>query len=107
MDECSLNVASQTLPPSTAWNDGDRDGDGVTNGQEVIDGTDPVDPCDFVLVYRRTFTTSFQAWLDADCDGDGVTNGDEAAPMVPTHWIIVIWVWTSCTGTTEPGVDRW
>ncbi|MEZ4875554.1 MAG: thrombospondin type 3 repeat-containing protein [Flavobacteriaceae bacterium] len=49
----------------------------MTNGQEVIDGTDPVDPCDFVLA-SQTLPPS-QAWLDADCDGDGVTNGDEVA----------------------------
>ena len=57
-------------PPTQAWLDGDCDGDGVTNGQEVSDGTDPVDPCDFILE-NQTVDPS-QEWLDTDCDGDGV-----------------------------------
>ena len=39
----------QDTTPTAAWNDLDCDGDGVTNGDEVIDGTDPTDPCDFML----------------------------------------------------------
>jgi gliding motility-associated-like protein len=53
----------------------DCDGDGVTNGQEVIDGTDPIDGCNLLVSSQNTTPT--QAWLDADCDGDGVTNGQE------------------------------
>ncbi|MEZ4858823.1 MAG: thrombospondin type 3 repeat-containing protein [Flavobacteriaceae bacterium] len=36
------------MPPSQVWNDTDCDGDGVTNGDEVADGTDPLDQCDLV-----------------------------------------------------------
>ncbi|WP_289046800.1 hypothetical protein, partial [uncultured Olleya sp.] len=50
-------------------------GDGVTNGDEISDGTDPTDPCD----YDSAIITLTQSgdYLTADCDGDGVTNGDE------------------------------
>jgi gliding motility-associated-like protein len=53
----------------------DCDGDGVTNGDEYADGTNPYDPCEF-NPGSITLPTSGD-WLDADCDGDGVTNGDE------------------------------
>ncbi|MCL9771226.1 thrombospondin type 3 repeat-containing protein, partial [Flavobacterium sp. HXWNR69] len=53
----------------------DCDGDGVTNGQEVTDGTNPNDPCSLVLTSQTLSPSS--AWLAADCDGDGVTNGQE------------------------------
>ena len=53
----------------------DCDGDGVTNGDEITDGTSPVDPCS-VDVTSATVPPS-ATWSAADCDGDGVTNGDE------------------------------
>ncbi|MNJ85101.1 hypothetical protein D3C87_25680 [compost metagenome] len=53
----------------------DCDGDGVTNGNETTDGTDPNDPCDFILASQTA--TPDTAWNTADCDGDGVTNGTE------------------------------
>uniref|UniRef100_UPI002FDEF876 gliding motility-associated C-terminal domain-containing protein n=1 Tax=Flavobacterium sp. TaxID=239 RepID=UPI002FDEF876 len=68
----------------------DCDGDGVTNGQEAIDGTDPSDPCD--LVAANQDTTPNLAWLQADCDGDGVSNGQEILdgtdPTNPCDYII-------------------
>ena len=77
-DPCSFDVANQDLGSvSQAWLDADCDGDGVTNGQEVIDGTDPNNPCSLVVA-SQTETPS-QAWLDADCDGDGLTNGVEVS----------------------------
>ncbi|HFU4464953.1 TPA: Ig-like domain-containing protein, partial [Streptococcus suis] len=48
--------ASQELPGYDL--NGDDDGDGVTNGDELVDGTDPSNP---------------------DTDGDGVTDGEEKA----------------------------
>ncbi|MEJ1223744.1 gliding motility-associated C-terminal domain-containing protein [Sediminicola sp. 1XM1-17] len=56
---------------------GDSDGDGVTDTDENTDGTDPTDPCDFILA-SQTVTPSDE-WIALDCDGDGVTNGDEVA----------------------------
>ncbi|MDP5028442.1 MAG: gliding motility-associated C-terminal domain-containing protein, partial [Flavobacterium sp.] len=53
----------------------DCDGDGVTNGQEAIDGTDPSNPCDLVALSQDT--TPNLTWLQGDCDGDGVSNGQE------------------------------
>nr|WP_315205626.1 invasin domain 3-containing protein [uncultured Flavobacterium sp.] len=96
-DTCSFILANQTLEPSTAWNAGDCDDDGVTNAQEKIDGTDPLvgdsdgdgvlDPqeildgtnknnfCEFNLA-NQTVAPS-DAWNAADCDGDGLTNAQE------------------------------
>ena len=54
---------------------GDCDGDGVTNQDEIADGTDPGDPCNFNLTSQSI--APGVAWNNADCDGDGVTNGDE------------------------------
>ncbi|PHS07957.1 MAG: hypothetical protein COA88_07540 [Kordia sp.] len=56
----------------------DTDGDGVSDAQEVIDGTDENDPCDpaqnqFYTNYSGTNAT----WMAADCDGDTIINGDE------------------------------
>ena len=69
----------------------DCDGDGVSNGQEIIDGTDPLDPCDFLLVANQD-TTPTTAWNDADCDGDGVTNGQEVIdgtdPVDPCDFLL-------------------
>jgi gliding motility-associated-like protein len=69
-------LANVNGTPSAAWLAADCDGDGVTNGQEVIDGTDPLDPCDYLLA-SVTLTPSV-AWIDLDCDNDGLTNGEEA-----------------------------
>ena len=53
----------------------DSDGDGVTDAQEIADGTDPDNPCDFEM--PSITETQTEEYLSADCDGDGVTNGDE------------------------------
>ena len=50
----------------------DIDGDGVTDDQEIADGTDPNDPCDFVIASISEVQSG--DYLIADCDGDGVTN---------------------------------
>lgn len=55
----------------------DSDGDGVLDTQEVTDGTDPNNPCDFVMASITVTPTG--DYLVADCDGDGVTNEDEIA----------------------------
>jgi gliding motility-associated-like protein len=99
INPCSFVFASQTVTPSTAWNnldcdsDGlsngsettagtdptnpDTDGDGVLDGTEVTDGTNPLDPCSFLFA-NQTVTPSV-GWNNLDCDNDGLTNGQEAA----------------------------
>lgn len=53
----------------------DCDGDGVTCDKEEEDGTDPEDPCDFILAHQNCTPTS--TWKNMDCDSDGVTNQKE------------------------------
>ncbi|MEZ4811740.1 MAG: gliding motility-associated C-terminal domain-containing protein [Allomuricauda sp.] len=53
----------------------DCDGDGVTCDKEEEDGTDPEDPCDFILAHQNCTPTN--SWKNMDCDGDGVTNEKE------------------------------
>ena len=53
----------------------DCDGEGVSNGQEALDGTNPSDACDLNAANQDMIPTT--AWLQADCDGDGVSNGQE------------------------------
>jgi len=55
----------------------DSDGDGVIDVQEIADGTDPNNPCDFVIA--SITETQSGDYLVADCDGDGVTNEQEIA----------------------------
>ncbi|WP_343789264.1 GEVED domain-containing protein, partial [Wandonia haliotis] len=54
---------------------GDCDGDGVTNGDEIADGTNPNDPCSFIITSQSL--TPDTNWATSDCDGDGVINGTE------------------------------
>ena len=90
MDPCSFVLASQTVNPSEDWNALDCDGDGVTNDDEVTDGTDPLDPCS----YNPDSITVAQSddYLATDCDGDGVTNGDENTdntdPLDPCSFVL-------------------
>lgn len=53
----------------------DTDGDGVLDEQEIADGTDPNNPCDFVIASITEVQSG--AYRLADCDGDGVTNETE------------------------------
>jgi gliding motility-associated-like protein len=68
-------LENATVPQTPEWENTDCDGDGVINGQELIDGTDPLNMCDFVLDNQSV--TPSQEWLDADCDNDGLNNGGE------------------------------
>ena len=45
------------------------------DGTEITDGTDPNNPCNFVLASQTV--TPNAAWYLLDCDGDGIPNGDE------------------------------
>ncbi|SDR00559.1 gliding motility-associated C-terminal domain-containing protein [Flagellimonas zhangzhouensis] len=87
---------------NTIWMAADCDGDGVTNGEEFTNGTDPYavstdadgdgidddneinngtdenDPCSPAQsAGYMGYDASNAIWLAADCDGDGVTNGEE------------------------------
>jgi gliding motility-associated-like protein len=59
----------------------DCDGDGVTNGKEDTDGTDPNDLCDFIVT-NQTVETSVE-WKALDCDGDGTKNANDTIPLDP------------------------
>ena len=68
----------------------DCDGDGVSCDKEEEDGTDPNDPCDFILAHQNCAPTT--AWKNMDCDGDGVTNQKEKEdgtdPLDPCDLIV-------------------
>jgi gliding motility-associated-like protein len=53
----------------------DCDGDGVNNGTEITDGTDPFNPCNYVQLSVNMVQGGL--WSQADCDGDGVRNTNE------------------------------
>ncbi|SDM98657.1 gliding motility-associated C-terminal domain-containing protein, partial [Kriegella aquimaris] len=53
----------------------DTDGDGVIDGHEVTDSTNPLDICDFLLE-SQTVTPS-NAWYLSDCDEDMLSNQKE------------------------------
>ncbi|WP_298947697.1 MBG domain-containing protein [uncultured Polaribacter sp.] len=96
-DSCDFVISSQTETPSEAWNNADCDNDGVTNAEEVIDGTnslkadsdgdgvidgtekaDGTDATSFCSSIPSNITLSVsQDYLAADCDDDGLSNGDE------------------------------
>jgi hypothetical protein len=67
---------------------GDTDGDGVPNDQEIADGTDPNDPCDYESANQNLALVT-AAWKSADCDNDGLTNYEEATgiddPATPAN----------------------
>jgi len=54
----------------------DSDGDGVTDGQELQDGTGINDERSLVRTHQ-TITSSLALWDQKDFDGDGILNGFE------------------------------
>ena len=90
----------------------------MTNGQEVIDGTDALDPCDY-LALNQDITIVSAEWEALDCDGDGVINGteilDSTDPQNPCDFIAasttvaqsVEWLNGDCDGDNVPnGVEQ-
>ncbi|SOE20527.1 hypothetical protein SAMN06298216_1016 [Spirosomataceae bacterium TFI 002] len=82
-DPCDYNVVQQVFAnTSLLWRNGDCDGDGVTNKDELLgpdgiagnsDGSDPRNSCDFKISQITLAITA----TTIDCDGDGVPNKDE------------------------------
>ncbi|KAI9550002.1 hypothetical protein GHT06_003267 [Daphnia sinensis] len=56
----------------------DSDGDGVSDHQEKLDGTNIYNGCDYDI-NKQDLSLVTDAWKDLDCDGDGFTNGEEIA----------------------------
>ena len=65
----------QELTDGTDSLKADTDGDGVNDGTEKSDATDPTDSCAFILTNQTLVPSA--AWNTADCDADGVTNAQE------------------------------
>ena len=65
----------QELTDGTDSLKADTDGDGVNDGTEKSDATDPTDSCAFILTSQTIAPST--AWNTADCDADGVTNAQE------------------------------
>jgi len=90
----------------------DCDGDGVTNQDEIADGTNPEDPCDFIAASASV--TPSGDYLISDCDGDGVTNGTEVTdgtnPQDPCEFLQASvsldqtgdWLTADCDGDAIP-----
>jgi gliding motility-associated-like protein len=58
---------------SSSWNNLDCDGDGVLNGDELNDNTDPRNACSYLVNSIKVTITS----IGRDCDGDGVLDSAE------------------------------
>jgi gliding motility-associated-like protein len=72
---CTNDTIFITVVPCISIPVFDCDGDGVTNAQELLGGTNPTDPCS-LLIASQTLTPSL-AWNDSDCDNDGISNIQE------------------------------
>ena len=57
----------------------------MSNGQEKEDGTDPLDPCDFVLEHQDCSPS--EEWKKEDCDGDGVPIWEDCNDGNADFWL--------------------
>jgi gliding motility-associated-like protein len=87
--QCDSAIVVITVLPCLSNPLADCDGDGVTNGTEITDGTNPSDPCDLVAANITLAQGGF--WNAADCDGDGVINSVEVTdgtdPNNPCNYV--------------------
>lgn len=85
-DGDSTTIADNTDPYGA--NGVDTDGDGVSDAQEVLDGTDVNDPCTPSQLEKYTgYDTANTTWSGADCDGDTVNNGDEVTNGTDPYFV--------------------
>ena len=83
IDLCENTPAGEAVDANgCAESQKDNDGDGVSNAQEVIDGTNPNDPCEY-NPDNQILANVTSAWENLDCDGDGNPNGSDPNPTVP------------------------
>ncbi|MFC4721882.1 gliding motility-associated C-terminal domain-containing protein, partial [Geojedonia litorea] len=54
----------------------DTDGDGISNTLELLEGSDPMDSCDFNHLNQNLNNVS-DYWLELDCDNDSILNKNE------------------------------
>jgi gliding motility-associated-like protein len=78
-DQDGLSNASESSLGTDPYNP-DTDGDGVIDGTEVVDLTNPLNFCQSVEEHA-TLTPS-TAFSTADCDGDGLLNGQEFGNII-------------------------
>ena len=77
LDPCVYEIGDITLPITSEV---DCDGDGVTDGDEIRDGTDPTDPCDYYYLSKTVPITTtvvccnLVVYTGFSPDGDGVND---------------------------------
>ncbi len=76
-DEDGLTNGQELVNNTDPYN-ADSDGDGVIDGSEVSNGSSPLNPCDPAQDSGYTgFDTTNLVWQLVDCDSDGVLNNQE------------------------------
>ncbi|HLW39133.1 MAG TPA: gliding motility-associated C-terminal domain-containing protein, partial [Brumimicrobium sp.] len=101
-DPCDLVVEHQTVPPSQDWLEGDCDGDGVTNGDELALGGDIFDACSpnvCTLFVPEIFTP----------DGDGINDywRIDGIENYPNNTLVIMNRWGNVVYETEGYNNEW